>query len=428
MLRKTGNRSLPETIARYSFLIYLFFIFFGTTLPFRERITEVDEKQTANIVNQFVFTALFLSSCFCLYVRRHDFTALVKKEKYLTVFLIWCLLSLIWSEFPFVSFKRLFQVVTAVTVSSAVLLHVRPSEEILSCFKIILYLFIPLSLLSILVVPGAIDPTTLAWRGLAPSKNHLGQISLVSIIVWHQALRQGSLMGKLLSAFMLMISLVLILGSESATSLSTLAVLMFLGVVLKLDKKFRSFAIGGSFFVLVIVAVLAVTLSIFFLGPDVVASFFGYFGKDVTFTGRTDLWAHILGEAKGHLFLGCGFAGFWIIDNPDLITLYKDFVWLPNQAHSGYLDILNETGLAGLSLFLLMVVSYFVRSARLERPHFWKWFVVAALIINFQETTLFRQNILTGVMFIFSYLALYADLVTIRGKEVGPEVQVNDRS
>ncbi|MBL7217585.1 MAG: O-antigen ligase family protein [Desulfobacteraceae bacterium] len=419
MLKKADNRSLSRSIARYSFIIYLFFIFFGTSLPFKEKITEVGEKQTVNVVNQFVFTTLFLSSCFCLYLKRREFIVLLRKEKYLTVFLVWCLLSLMWSDFPLVSFKRLFQVVTAFTVSSAVLLNERPSEEISSCFRIILYLFIPLSFISILFVHGAIDPTTLAWRGLAQSKNHLGQISLVSIIIWYHTMRKGSVISKLMSAFMLIISLVLLLGSESATSISTLAFLVIFAVVLKLDEKFRSLTMGGSFLVLVIVASLAITISIFFLGPEVIGSLFKYFGKDVTFTGRTDLWSSIFGEAKGHLLIGCGFAGFWVIDNPDLITLYKDFIWLPNQAHNGYLDILNETGLVGLSLFILMVVTYFTHAVRLNKSHFWKWFIIAALIINCQETTLFRQNILTGVMFIFCYLALYADLFNnIKEKEV----------
>ena len=110
-------------------------------------------------------------------------------------------------------------------------------------------------------------------------------------------------------------------------------------------------------------------------------------------------------------FSGCGFGGFWVFDNINLVILYEDYVWLPRQAHMGYLDILNETGLVGLGLFLAMVVAFFKNLLNLGKPFFWKWFLIAALIINFQETTLFRPNILTGVLFIFSYLALYVDLI-----------------
>jgi O-antigen ligase len=119
----------------------------------------------------------------------------------------------------------------------------------------------------------------------------------------------------------------------------------------------------------------------------------------------------MLDEVKSHFFIGCGFAGFWTIENPDLIRLYETFVWLPNQAHNGYLDILNETGLIGLSIFLIAVITYFIKLSRIRSQFIWKWFVIAALIINLQETTLFRMNIFTGVLFIFSYLALFAELI-----------------
>ena len=76
------------------------------------------------------------------------------------------------------------------------------------------------------------------------------------------------------------------------------------------------------------------------------------------------------------------------------------------------LDILNETGLVGLAIFFAMVVYYLRHLLSIEKFFIWKWFFIAALIINFQETTLFRPNIFTGVIFVFSYLALYAELST----------------
>ncbi len=82
-------------------------------------------------------------------------------------------------------------------------------------------------------------------------------------------------------------------------------------------------------------------------------------GKDLTLTGRTELWADIFRIAKTHLLFGCGFQGFWVVDALNIQALYQVYVWIPIQAHNGYLDILNETGLVGLTLFIIAVINFF---------------------------------------------------------------------
>ena len=145
--------------------------------------------------------------------------------------------------------------------------------------------------------------------------------------------------------------------------------------------------------------------------PDLMLALPDLIGKDITFTGRVDLWIDILEEAQSHFIMGCGYAGFWVVDSVDLLILYEKYVWLPNQSHSGYIDILNETGIVGFSLLLLMIIFYYKNLFRLKDPHFWKWFILATLMINLQETTFFRARHLIGTMFIFSYLALYIQLI-----------------
>jgi Ca2+/Na+ antiporter len=75
----------------------------------------------------------------------------------------------------------------------------------------------------------------------------------------------------------------------------------------------------------------------------------------------------------------------------------------------GYLDILNETGIIGISIFTLMVLSVFKEFWRLESSYLWKYLIVCIMILNFTESTLFRINELTGFLFIFSYIAIYLE-------------------
>jgi O-antigen ligase len=145
--------------------------------------------------------------------------------------------------------------------------------------------------------------------------------------------------------------------------------------------------------------------------PQYLASLFRLFGKDLTLTGRIDIWSFLLEEIQKHLAHGSGFGGYWVSSNPLLEDFLEEYFWVPNQGHSGYLDILNETGIVGILLLIFMVVFYFFNLNKSEKANFFKWFVIAALILNITESTLFVPNMLTGVLFTFSYIALYTEFV-----------------
>ena len=131
----------------------------------------------------------------------------------------------------------------------------------------------------------------------------------------------------------------------------------------------------------------------------------------MTFTGRLDLWKYMMNEISKHLLIGTGYQGFWVMENYDVLVLYEEFVWIPFQAHNGYIDILNEVGLIGFLVFVLMVAFYFFNLKRIKETYLWNLLIIIILIINFQESNLFRPGIFAGTMFIFSYLTLYAKLI-----------------
>ncbi len=402
--------SIYASLAKLSFVIFLFFMFFGTSLPFRDRITEVDDIGTSNIVNQVVYTLLFLISFFSLLPKTRDVVAIIKKEKFLFLFLLWCFASLAWSDYSFVSFKRLFRDVVIITVCFAALVHSTSVDELLKYFKYILFFYILITVLSIVIVPGATDEYG-QWRGLATHKNHLGQVSLVSAMIWFYAMRQEKFPGKVLGFIMLLLSVILLLGSSSMTSLLTFALVTAIGIILFFDNFFKPLGVGRLFSFLIITSLVCIGSAIMTFGADMINDFFYALGKDITFTGRTDFWADIfIDNTKNHLLLGTGFGGFWVVDNPNLLDLYEVYNWLPNQGHNGYLDILNETGIVGLLLFALMVCCYFINLTKLKSSNLWKWFIIATLILNLQESTILRHGILTGVLFVFAYLALYTQL------------------
>ncbi|MBL7093223.1 O-antigen ligase family protein [candidate division KSB1 bacterium] len=411
-MKKNINNTIHSKVAIVSFVIFLFFGFFGTSLPFQEHVTETGDFGTSNIINQIVYSFLFLFSCFALFPKIPELYFLIKKEKFLSFFLIWCLISITWSDFSFVSFKRWFRIFSVALICISFLLHVRSDYNIIKYIKLILYPYVILSLFVVLFIPGASDPMFDTWRGFASTKNHLGQMSLISILLCFIILNvKCSHKEKIFTYFILMISLILLVGSTSTTSILALLVFLFLSSLLFVDSIFKPLGVGNSFTVVIISGFLLIFISIMFADPQLISVIPNAFGKDMTFTGRIDLWDYMFREINKHLLFGAGYQSFWVMENIDLIILYEEFVWLPLQSHNGYIDIINEVGLIGFFLFVLMLVFYFINLIKLKETYLWHLLIIVILIINFQESNLFRPGIFAGTIFIFSYLTLYAKLI-----------------
>ncbi|MCH7770916.1 MAG: O-antigen ligase family protein [Bacteroidetes bacterium] len=393
------------------FAIFLFVVIFGLKMPFGEKIWEAESLVTSNVTNQIVFGSLFICSIFLLILKRRELRELIGKEKFFTIFLIWCLVTILWSNYAFVSFKRYIQYLTTVTVFLSVLLHVKDTKRILNVFKIILGGYLLVALLTILTIPGAKDRFGI-WRGIAGHKNTLGQTSLLALIFFAAIVNlKQSLKSKTVITFFIMIGLVLLFGSKSSTSIFTGLIIFTLSLTFMLDVIFKPIGIRKtvSFLTLFIFVVLFVLIIL--AVPGVLESIAGGAGKDLTLTGRVDLWADIWLETEKHLVFGAGFQGFWVITSVKVEQLFEIYPWLPTQAHNGYLDIINEVGIIGIILFSFILINYFTMLAKSKNKQIWKWFIVAALIINFTESAFIRPKVVFGVMFIFSYFALFSDLI-----------------
>lgn len=407
-------RIRPDTIAKFSFLVFLFFTIFGTSLPFQEKVAT---EYTSNPVTVIVFIAVLLLSITSLINKREELFHLILKEKFLFLFLLWALTTVIWSQNSFISFKRFIQIIATVTACIAILLHTDSSEEVLKYFKWILYPYLVLSLLSVFLVSGAIDVKFGTWRALTYTKNNLGQVGLAGVIVSAVALKQENFLKRMTAAIMFAISLALLIGSQSMTSIVTTSILGMIVIVLFVVKfVFPDQLVGRFLLTTLAIGFLLIIGIVFIITPDVLLELPQYVGKNATFTGRDRIWYMLIDEINKHPFHGCGFSGFWVFESDFMMLFEKEYFWVPNQAHNGYLDILNETGYIGLGLIIIMVIKYMWHLLKIETQDIWKWLLIATIIINFLETTLFRPRHLTGVLFIFAYLALYSDKIQFKYK------------
>jgi exopolysaccharide production protein ExoQ len=398
-------------IAVFVFMAYLFFGFFGTSKPFPAQ-TDSDYEGGGNIINQLVYTFLFLASLISLFVRRLDAIAIIKKEKVLTIFLIWCLLSTIWSYSPADTLKRFIKTLTLFTVMLSLLVHTSSTKEIFKFVKPVLYLYLILSVVACVVIPGAKDAKFHTWRGFAYTKNLLGQWAIVCTILSYFIFKMEVGYSKLIAAIAILFSLALLFGSRSMTSILTFFIIGFIGLILSADKLFKPLGLGRAASVIIFLFGTVMIVSIIFISPEVISTITEAVGKDPSFSGRTDLWSAMLISISQHPFLGTGFRAFWSVDPPSayLEHIYSVFIWLPNESHNSYIDLTNELGIIGLGIVVIMIVRYFSNLRKLDSPTPWKWFIMAALIIGLQESVLFNVANFLGVMFIVSYMILFSQL------------------
>jgi len=373
--------------------------------------------------NQLVFSTLFLTAVFSLIPKTNQLMAIIKKEKFLILFLLWCTLSLVWAENSFVVFKRLFQFYTGIIVCFSFLIHCDSIDDALPTIKIFFSIYMVVSLISIYTIPGAISRQFHEWQGLANNKNTLGKNSLISTVIWIYALsRDKSAKLQLYNMFMLLVSLFLLVGANSITSVSAFLFVILVWILFAVDKLFQPLGIRRTMTALFLISAGFLAGFTFVYAKEIIASIFALAGKNLTLTGRTDIWAMIMEEVNKHFLLGVGYKGFWITDSPKILKIYETYIWLPRQSHNGYLDTLNETGIIGLISFFSVVINYFVNQVRYKVKTFWMWFIIIALMENITESVLFSPGGMMTLMFIYSYLALFVVILKKEQNDVEPEI------
>jgi exopolysaccharide production protein ExoQ len=311
----------------------------------------------------------------------------------------------IWSASPFSSIKASVRIIGSTIVALAFFVHARSADEALKYLKAVLAIYIPVTFLAIATVPGATQWEWPAWRGLTVHKNTLGEIALLSSLVWVSAVWRPTARGRRWAWLFLAASLVLVVGSKSTTALITLLFMASIALCFLVAKwvgpAITTSAAGCC-------CMLGLLILVNVASP---AEILGGFGKDTTFTGRSDLWQEVITEAKRSPVAGVGFGGFWTADSDVRVPTDDGYTWRATSGHQGYLDLWNETGFVGLFLLALMVVFYVRNAARLkDGAGLWKGVFLAVLIINTMESTFFRTGSFTGWLFVLSYLAVYASL------------------
>lgn len=415
------NIKLYQATSLFSFIIYISSIFFGTSGPnWQEHTNKVEDIVMTNPMNQVVYSFVFLLSVISIVPHYKDFFRWINKEKYILLFLFWCGLTIIWSIDYTISLKRYFQYIVTSLACISVLLNFGQQEILVKTLKIVLLLYVLITIGVILTFPQAIDPSWKTWRGLHAGKNNLGQTAGLCIIFFsYLVITESTRLKKIVYLFFLVLSVTLLVGSFSMTPMLILSFLFFYFTLRYADAIFMKIRIGKTVSSLIILSIILIIVVIMLVSPEMADSFLYSIGKDPTFTDRTDIWYMLLTSSVGDLIKGVGFQAFWIPAKLSTLTIFE--YWLPNQGHNGYVDIILEVGIIGLIFFVILLFDM-AKNKFNKNNVLWLVFILFALLINMSESTLIRPHHFTNVFFFLSFWTTSYKLHFNKNLEEDPNV------
>ena len=196
--------------------------------------------------------------------------------------------------------------------------------------------------------------------------------------------------GFLISAF-------LVLMSTSKTSL--LGLMLAIGILVFFNWMRENRLISIVTLWLMLAGVIAAVLLVL-TAPDLLVA---VLGRDLTLTGRTDIWAALLYVSEDNSTLGFGYGAFWELQSDPAFRVREITEWPVPTAHNGIMEVYLALGRVGVAV---LVIDYLLNLYRsLTTIHFRRtslfcfgFFSVFALF-SISESVALAQNSILWIMY-----------------------------
>jgi exopolysaccharide production protein ExoQ len=133
-------------------------------------------------------------------------------------------------------------------------------------------------------------------------------------------------------------------------------------------------------------------------------------GRDMTLSGRTEIWTDVLKVASRNPLFGVGYGGFWIGRTAN-IPWDEQLSWVLGEGHSGYLDVYLQIGLIGV--LLVLAVAFSARrgiiqsfTTDFEYGRYRMTFLVVILFVNLTESTFLRGEHSLWFLYLLSVISV----------------------
>jgi O-antigen ligase len=255
------------------------------------------------------------------------------------------------------------------------------------------------------------------WQGVFDSKQTLGFVGAdFTFLMLMRTLNRRSFVASL----GVLLGLILVIGSGSRGGAVEATIVPV--AIITARRYPRLFPMIVNVIPVVLTLAIAAILYLAITGYDYIY----ILGNETDFSQRTFIWQYAIGLWQSRPLFGFGLNGFWT--NPQILWGFlRIHGWVLDNYHSGYLAILVETGLIGMSLFCTMVwkicsrLRLMLRSGSTETLELALGLMLMTFMINLTETTFLRSANFGEVLFCFLLVNVLSPVPLSRKQRVAEQ-------
>jgi len=385
-------------------------------------VLSAQDIEEGSPLDRNVYLVILIVALIVLLRRRTAVDKILRANPIILLFVLYCAASIIWSDEPFISFKRWIKLLGDFTMVLVVLTDPDQLSALKRVLTRVAFILVPVSVLLIKYYPDLAvyyDP----WSGrrmvsgVAEDKNMLGMTCLVFglagfcqfLALYLDRKSRGRTRRLIAQGIVLAMVFYLFHQADSMTSLSCFIMASIVFVATSLVKMARKPPLVH----VLVLAIVGAAFSALFLHID--GGALQSMGRNPTLTGRTEIWEGLLHFTANPL-LGAGFDGFWLGKRLQRIWAVGGQLLGINEAHNGYLETylnLGWIGVSFLAVFIVMGYRDILRSLRQDpdTARIRLAFFVVAIVYNFTEAA-FRTTCSVWIAFLLATTAVPA--LTVR--------------
>lgn len=380
---------------------------------FRGRVSDVEAPLAAAAAAAVVLIPLFHTLAALVFLgfgmllvaaRPTPMLAVLWRYRLVFVLPVYCTVSMLWSDAPGTSLRAGIQLTATCVI--AVVLAARLSQRLFFC--VVLCTLMMTVVLSLGL--GSYRADTGALVGFYGSKNAMAWAAALAALIAVGVTTTPRLPGlvRLAAAVSAPIALGAMVLAQSVSALGYLPIGLTAFAAILFMRPFRtSIRIVTALFLTLALAYVLLLATIH--AEALAGAFFDATGKDVTLTGRTDLWQIAVAYIAERPVLGVGYQGFWIHGNPTAEAIWRAFGIASRSGfnfHNTYLSNAVEIGLIGVAMQTALMATALILTAKRalatgDRVDALMFAVVAMLVsITPVEVPVFTQFTLQSMLIV----------------------------
>ena len=329
----------------------------------------VSQQLDGSPTERLLYSVLIAAGLAVLVYRGRRAFSLLTANWAIVLYFSYCLLSVVWSDYPDVAFKRWIKSTGDIVMVLVIVTDAKPLAALQRLFSRIGFVLLPASVLLIKYYPD-IGRMYDSWTGdafntgVATNKNSLGLLAyliglgaLWSVLrLWRDReviYRRRRLIAQ---CVLLGFAVYLSVNAHSATAGTSFTLGAVVLIVTNLDRiRNRPSAVHTLVISSIILGVLIQITGANALVLQII-------GRNPDLTGRADyIWPTLI-PMNPNFLLGAGFESFWL--GPRLQFMWDKFPHLfLNEAHNGYIEMYLNLGLVGVALIALLLFDGYRRAA-----------------------------------------------------------------